>query len=210
MADGTRFKIISTGLLAMALLVAASAGIAYATIPDASSQYHACVLTAMGQVRIIDHDAGANCKENEQHVHWNQSGPSGAAGPQGEPGSEGPPGTPGSATFSARINPGLTGTQFGAVEGVSSGTASVTGSETLSPAATLTARNLSVTRTGSAVVTVTLFVNGGSTALTCNTTSIEATCSNTAASVTIPPGSRLALQIEASGFFGPVLVGFQG
>jgi hypothetical protein len=70
MAAGTRFKtIISMGLLAMALLVAASAGIAYATIPDASSQYHACVLSAAGQVRIIDHDASDNCKESEQHVH---------------------------------------------------------------------------------------------------------------------------------------------
>jgi len=59
-------------------LLAVSAGIAYATIPDASSQYHACVLTAVGQVRIIDHDAGDNCKENEQHVHWSQSGPEGA------------------------------------------------------------------------------------------------------------------------------------
>jgi hypothetical protein len=50
-------------------LLALSAGIAYATIPDASSQYHACVLSAVGQVRIIDHDAGDNCKESEQHVH---------------------------------------------------------------------------------------------------------------------------------------------
>jgi hypothetical protein len=96
MAAGTRFKtIISSGLLAMALLVAASAGIAYATIPDASSQYHACVLTAVGQIRIIDHDAGDNCRENEQHVHWSQTGPPGPAGAQGEPGPEGPTGPTG-------------------------------------------------------------------------------------------------------------------
>jgi hypothetical protein len=98
MAAGTRFKtIISMGLLAMALLVAASAGIAYATIPDASSQYHACVLTAVGQVRIIDHDAGDNCKENEQHVHWSQTGPPGPAGPQGPEGPTGPTGPQGPA-----------------------------------------------------------------------------------------------------------------
>jgi hypothetical protein len=99
MAAGTRFKTtISTGLLTMALLVAASAGIAYATIPDASSQYHACVLTAVGQVRIIDHDAGANCKESEQHVHWSQVGPpdaQGPAGPIGPAGQAGPPGPQG-------------------------------------------------------------------------------------------------------------------
>lgn len=76
-------------------LLALSAGIAYATIPDASSQYHACVLSAVGQVRIIDHDAGANCKENEQHVHWSQSGPPGPAGAQGEPGPQGPTGPTG-------------------------------------------------------------------------------------------------------------------
>ena len=76
-------------------LLALSAGIAYATIPDASSQYHACVLSAVGQVRIIDHGAGETCKENEQHVHWSQSGAPGPAGPQGEPGPEGPTGPTG-------------------------------------------------------------------------------------------------------------------
>ena len=75
-------------------LLALSAGIAYATIPDASSRYHACVSSAVGQVRIIDHDAGDNCRESEQHVHWNQSGPT---GPQGAPGPEGPTGPQGPA-----------------------------------------------------------------------------------------------------------------
>jgi hypothetical protein len=73
-------------------LLALSAGIAYATIPDASSQYHACVSSGTGQVRIIDHDVGDNCRASEQHVHWSQVGP---PGPQGEPGLQGPPGETG-------------------------------------------------------------------------------------------------------------------
>jgi collagen triple helix repeat protein len=78
-----------------ALLV--SAGVAYATIPDSSGQYHACVLSGQGQVRIIDHDAGQNCKQNEQHVHWSQVGPPGAPGPAGPQGPAGPAGPQGPA-----------------------------------------------------------------------------------------------------------------
>jgi hypothetical protein len=86
-----------TLLLAACGALLVSAGVAYATIPDASGQYHACVLSGIGQVRIIDHDAGQNCKENEQHVHWNQVGPPGAPGPAGPPGPPGPAGPAGPA-----------------------------------------------------------------------------------------------------------------
>jgi hypothetical protein len=99
-------------------LLALSAGIAYATIPDASSQYHACVLSGVGQVRIIDHDAGDNCKENEQHVHWNQSG---APGPTNLVIREGPVSDPG-GTSVASCNAGERatgggGSAFGAAPG---------------------------------------------------------------------------------------------
>jgi collagen triple helix repeat protein len=80
--------------LALGALVAA-AGVAYATIPDSSGQYHACVHKSNGNVRIIDHDAGQNCKQNEQHVHWSQVGPPGAPGPAGPPGPPGPAGPQG-------------------------------------------------------------------------------------------------------------------
>jgi hypothetical protein len=72
-----------TLLLAACGVLLVSAGVAYATIPDSSGQFHACV-TANGSVTIIDHDAFQNCKLNTQHVHWNQSGapgPGGASGP---------------------------------------------------------------------------------------------------------------------------------
>jgi hypothetical protein len=79
-----------------------SAGIAYATIPDASGQYHACVLSGLGQVRIIDHDTGANCKTSEQHVHWSQVGP---PGPQGDTGPQGPPGPEGAQGLQGPAGP---------------------------------------------------------------------------------------------------------
>jgi hypothetical protein len=79
-------------IAAVVALLALSAGIAYATIPDASNQFHACVLSGVGQVRMIDHDAGDNCRANEQHVHWSQSGAPGLTnlvireGPTSDPG----------------------------------------------------------------------------------------------------------------------------
>ena len=86
----------------------ASAGVAYATIPDSSGQFHACV-TSNGQVTIIDHDAFQNCKLGSQHVHWSGSGAPGPAGPAGPPGSRsgrsaGPSrsGRPGRANRAAR------------------------------------------------------------------------------------------------------------
>ena len=81
-----------TLLLAACGALLVSAGVAYATIPDSSGQFHACVKMNNGQVAIIDHEAGQNCKQNEHHVHWSQSGAPGPAGPQGPPGPQGDPG----------------------------------------------------------------------------------------------------------------------
>jgi hypothetical protein len=86
-----------TLLLAACGALLVSAGVAYATIPDSSGQFHACVKMNNGQVAIIDHEAGQNCKQNEHHVHWSQSGAPGPAGPQGPPGPQGDPGPAGPA-----------------------------------------------------------------------------------------------------------------
>ena len=96
-------------IAAVVALLALSAGIAYATIPDASSQFHACVLSGVGQVRMIDHDAGDNCKANEQHVHWIQSG---ASGPTNFVIREGPTSDPG-GTSVASCNAGESATGGG-------------------------------------------------------------------------------------------------
>jgi hypothetical protein len=85
-----------TLLLAACGALLVSAGVAYATIPDSSGQFHACV-TSNGQVTIIDHDAFQNCKLGTKHVHWSSSGTPGPAGPPGPPGPAGPAGPPGPA-----------------------------------------------------------------------------------------------------------------
>jgi hypothetical protein len=98
------------GLAAVAL----AAGAAYASIPDSGGVYHACVAAngggdegeggGKGSIRIIDHNAGQECKSKELHVHFNEkgqkgdtgeTGPPGPAGPQGPHGDQGPQGATG-------------------------------------------------------------------------------------------------------------------
>ncbi len=72
---------------AMALLVVA--GIAYATVPDASGIIHGCYRKGMGRLRVIDTDRAQTCLKTEVPLNWNQAGPQ---GPQGSTGPQGPPG----------------------------------------------------------------------------------------------------------------------
>jgi hypothetical protein len=79
-------------LLLAAVGLAAAGGIAYATIPDGSGVFHACVNAHNGNVRIIDPGASGkagHCKGNEQAVSWNQTGPPGTPGAPGAPGAPG-------------------------------------------------------------------------------------------------------------------------
>ena len=71
--------------------VATASSVAWATIPDASGVFHACVKKG-GQVHLIDPSAGDACGKNETGASWSQTGP---AGPSGAPGPQGPPGPPG-------------------------------------------------------------------------------------------------------------------
>ena len=98
------------GTAALALAVGGS--VAYATIPDSGSVYHACMLKATGTIRMIDASLPASsllqhCTTLETEVTWNQRGPQGLQGPQGvqgpqgeagargADGAQGPPGPPG-------------------------------------------------------------------------------------------------------------------
>ena len=86
-----------TGVVLLLVVVglAVAGGIAYATIPDSSGIFHACVKGTNGNVRLIDPDKpgkAGKCKGNEQAVSWNQTGPPGAPGAPGAPGSPGAPG----------------------------------------------------------------------------------------------------------------------
>jgi hypothetical protein len=96
-----------SGLFAVAAL-AATAGIAYATIPNSAGVYTACKLNVTGTIRLIDPSLAASsllshCTSVETQISWNQQGqtgtpgkdggqgPAGATGPQGPPGSVGTP-----------------------------------------------------------------------------------------------------------------------
>lgn len=68
-----------------------SAGIVFATIPDAAGVIHGCYTKSTGTIRIID-SAVTNCKSGETSLQWNVEGP---RGPQGLPGPAGPAGVPG-------------------------------------------------------------------------------------------------------------------
>jgi hypothetical protein len=76
--------------IAAALLVAAAAGVAYATIPDDQGVIHACYKTDGGQLRA---SGSATCNPSETALSWNQAGPQGAPGPQGPQGPAGPAGS---------------------------------------------------------------------------------------------------------------------
>ena len=90
---------------ALVTMVAVAAGVAYATIPDASGVIHACYKTNNGQLRVVD-DATESCKSSETEIAWSQvgpSGPTGATGPSGASGSSGPSGPAGSALGYAHV-----------------------------------------------------------------------------------------------------------
>ena len=83
-------------LFVLALLVLAAAGIAYATIPDASGTIHACYSKSGGTLRVIDASVTA-CKSGETSLSWSVQGIPGPQGPQGPSGPQGPQGDPGTS-----------------------------------------------------------------------------------------------------------------
>jgi hypothetical protein len=130
------------------------------------------------------------------------TGPTGATGTTGATGNTGPRGP---AIFTARANlyGGVTpGTKFAGVATISTASPTEADAETLSPAASMTAQNLSVRTTaapGAGVsVTVTLRVEGADTTLSCTVTGTATTCSNTSATVAVAAGSRLAFEISSA------------
>jgi hypothetical protein len=89
-----------------AVVVAVSAGAAYATIPGGDGIIHGCFVTGTGQLRLIDKDANQSCKKGEQALDWSQRGTPGPPGPQGEQGEQGEAGPPGA--FPATLPSGQT------------------------------------------------------------------------------------------------------
>src|SRR4051794_18345102 len=78
-------------------VLAVSAGLAYASIPEADGTFHACVNNGTGAVRLIDPSASGSlghCLGNENQVSWNKKGQNGA---KGAPGAQGDKGATGAA-----------------------------------------------------------------------------------------------------------------
>jgi len=87
---------------ALALVVvgaaALSAGVAYATIPDAGGVIHGCYVKSNGLLRVYDTTGTAKtpvstpCLKDEAPLNWNETGPQ---GPKGDTGPQGPQGAKG-------------------------------------------------------------------------------------------------------------------
>jgi collagen triple helix repeat protein len=80
---------------AIVVPVIAATGVAWTSIPDSSGAIHACYQENVGNLRVIDPSAGDACRNSEQSLTWNQTGPQGAQGQQGVPGAPGAPGPQG-------------------------------------------------------------------------------------------------------------------
>ena len=81
------------GVVAGAFL--AGGAVALAAIPDSSGVIHGCYQKNVGNLRVIDPDAGDNCRPPEIAISWNQTGPVGPVGPQGPKGDTGATGPQG-------------------------------------------------------------------------------------------------------------------
>lgn len=89
------------------VLAVIGTGVAYAAIPDSTTGVITACRSSIGQLKVIDKQAGASCSiYGETEMFWNQSGPAGATGatgatgPQGSPGVAGPAGPTGAAGVS--------------------------------------------------------------------------------------------------------------
>jgi hypothetical protein len=72
-------------------------GVAWAAVPGAGGLISGCYEDRSGILRVIDAEAGKNCRPDETAIGWNQQGPKGDIGPQGPPGVQGSPGPQGEA-----------------------------------------------------------------------------------------------------------------
>jgi hypothetical protein len=87
--------------LVAAMLVAAAASGAYATIPDGGGVIHGCYLNKVGTLRVIDTSQGQQCAAIETPIQWNKQGAPGVQGPKGD---KGDPGQNGAGVTSAAID----------------------------------------------------------------------------------------------------------
>jgi hypothetical protein len=115
-------------LVAVAIGVGVSAGIAYAAIPHSDTAViSGCYGKLTGVLRVIDAEAGKKCTTFETPIAWSQRGPKGDPGPQGAAGQQGPAGPAGErGDVGPQEPPGPAGTlaSLAALTGTASTTAS--------------------------------------------------------------------------------------
>ena len=88
---GTRLARAAIGALGLAVV---AAGLAFATIPDASGVIHACYRPSHGPLRVVGYPT-ERCGNSDHLLSWNRVGPRGLVGPQGDTGPQGPVGPQG-------------------------------------------------------------------------------------------------------------------
>ena len=98
-------------MFAAGVLVLALATNAFASIPDQSNVYHACVqagnlpIPGQGTMRLIDTEKGQSCTRHETPVSWNANGVAGPTGATGATGPQGPAGATGPSGASGPVGP---------------------------------------------------------------------------------------------------------
>jgi hypothetical protein len=63
--------------VAIAAVIVAVGGVAFATIPDSNGTIHACYQKNSGSLRVVE---SGGCRPNETPLNWNQQGPPGGSG----------------------------------------------------------------------------------------------------------------------------------
>ena len=121
------------------VVLAAAAGVALASIPDADGKIHGCRNVKTGALRVIG--SNAHCRDREKRLNWNVRGRRGPEGPPGPVGPAGPQGEPGPGLASFEELAGLActlGANTGSIQiayDLASGEATVRCVVTASPAA---------------------------------------------------------------------------
>src|SRR5207253_1659289 len=67
----------ATGI-ALAALIVALGGVAFAAIPDSNGTIHGCFQKNSGGLRVVQ--SSGDCRDSEQALDWNQQGPKGPPG----------------------------------------------------------------------------------------------------------------------------------
>ena len=206
----TRYRPSPAMVVASLALLVALGGVAFASIPGPGGTVKGCYSKSTGALRVIDSKKSCS-RKRERALSWNQRGPQGLQGLQGiqgiqgvngNNGNNGNNGSPAASMLTGRF---AEPTDFASPTGTTdTATATVSAVDMRSPAATIVARDLSVSSEHhiDGTETITLTVNGANTSLSCSMDPSSPTCQDTTHAVTIPPGSTIAIHRELTNTTG--------